>query len=151
MFFAGMRFETGAPARGRRTRHSEFSPTALIFHVVVKALRLSDEIAAVDVAATQRAGTDALSRSGETLLVAAGKRPAERRGPSPLLREKGPTPWGAANHPEGCQAAHCLRQRQRNAQRSPLLLAAVTECRLGVDHGRTLSRLLDAFPPALPA
>lgn len=53
--------------------------------LVGKALRLSDEIAALDVTATQRAGTsalaDALSRGGETLVVAAEKRPAKAASP----------------------------------------------------------------------
>jgi len=53
--------------------------------LVTTALRLSDEIAALDVTGTQRAGTsalaDALSRSGETLVVAAEKRPAKAASP----------------------------------------------------------------------
>jgi 3-hydroxy-3-methylglutaryl CoA synthase len=92
--------------------------------LVVDALRLSDEVAALDVTATQRAGTsalaDALSRNGETLVVAAEKRPA--RAASPVEMSSGD---GAAALVVG------------DGEPVAKLLASATRAADFVDHYRT--------------
>ena len=98
--------------------------------LVLKALRLSDEIAAVDVAATQRAGTsalaDALSRSGETLVVAAEKRPAKAASPIEMS-----TGDGAASFLVG------------EGEPVARLLASATSAADFVDHYRTIESEYD--------
>lgn len=98
--------------------------------IVVDALRLSEGIAALDVGGTQRAGTsalaDALSRSGETLVVAAEKRPA--RAASPIEMSSGD---GAA--------ALVVGEGEPVAR----LVASATRAADFVDHYRTIDQAYD--------
>lgn len=98
--------------------------------LVVQALQLSNQIAAFDVTATQRAGTsalaDALSKNGETLVVAAEKRPA--RAASPMEMSSGD---GAA--------ALLIGDGEPVAR----LLASATSAADFVDHYRTVGSEYD--------